>query len=78
MLLNLVLGSLGIYYMSLFRMPNLVKKSILRRLEQLFWGDGEGDRKLHWVKWEIILANKQKVVSDIGSLEALTKYFLLK
>lgn len=73
-LTKLVLGSISLYYFSLFRAPKGVLK-ILESARNRFWGGGvgmEGVRKkgLVWVKWEKVLGNFNKVGLNIGNLQA--------
>nr|GEY44904.1 reverse transcriptase domain, reverse transcriptase zinc-binding domain protein [Tanacetum cinerariifolium] len=71
-LIKAVLGSLGIYYLSIFKCP----KSILKGLESLwasfFWGSRGDQKKMAWIKWENILASYEKGDLNIGSLKAFS------
>ncbi|GJZ86688.1 RNA-directed DNA polymerase, eukaryota, reverse transcriptase zinc-binding domain protein [Tanacetum coccineum] len=77
-LITSVLGSLGVYYLSLFPMP----KQINRRLESLranfFWGCTDGIKKIPWISWNSVLASKLKGGLGIGSLEALNLSLIQK
>ncbi|GJZ71682.1 hypothetical protein Tco_0635533 [Tanacetum coccineum] len=56
-LVKLALGSLPLYYFSMFRVPLSVLKNLERIRKNFFWGGvGEGKR-ISWVKWDSILAS---------------------
>ena len=65
-----VLGSFGIYYLSLFKAP----KKIINKLESIrcsfFWGSKQGSKKIAWMNWQSVLANKIDGGLGIGSLQA--------
>ncbi|XP_071718074.1 uncharacterized protein [Rutidosis leptorrhynchoides] len=69
-LVKSVMGSLGIYLMSLFKCP----EKILRKLESIrarfFWGGSDTVKKMPWVKWDKILASFDQGGLNIGSLKA--------
>ncbi|GJX81016.1 RNA-directed DNA polymerase, eukaryota, reverse transcriptase zinc-binding domain protein [Tanacetum coccineum] len=73
-----VLGSLGIYYLSIFKAPELVVNSLESMRAAFFWGSSENTKKLAWVKWLNILASLDKGRLGIGSLNAFNKALLLK
>nr|GEV36721.1 hypothetical protein [Tanacetum cinerariifolium] len=56
-LIKAILGSLGMYYFSIFKVP----ESILKNLESIralfFWGGSHSSQKLAWVKWLNVLAS---------------------
>ena len=64
--------------MSLFRMP----KTVARRLEKVqrdfLWGGGNGERKAHLVKWEVVCADKNKGGLGLRKLALLNKTLLGK
>ncbi|XP_071740781.1 uncharacterized protein [Rutidosis leptorrhynchoides] len=45
---------------------------------KFFWGQSVGNKKIHWVKWEQVLASFDKGGLDIGSLRAFNCSFLCK
>lgn len=63
-----VLGSLPIYYLSLFRAP----LKVINRLESIrrkfFWGGIEKEKMLYWVKWDNILLSNDMGGLNIGSI----------
>lgn len=62
-LINFVLMALSFFYLSFFKMPNLVVKSIVRIQWEFLWGECEGGN-MAWVKWDTIC--KPKVVQGLG------------
>ncbi|GKA22407.1 hypothetical protein Tco_0708369 [Tanacetum coccineum] len=63
-----VLGSLPLFYLSLFRAPvKVINMSIRRRF---FWGFKEGKKGISWVKWESTLARQHHGGLGIGSIKA--------
>ncbi|GJX25241.1 hypothetical protein Tco_0231537 [Tanacetum coccineum] len=77
-LIKYVLGRLGNYYFSIFKVP----ESVIRSLESLraifFWGGRENNKKIAWVKWSNILASLDKGGLGVGSLKAFNRSLLLK
>ena len=77
-LIKSVLGSLGIYYMSIFKCPD----SVINLLESLrasfFWGGNGDKKKMAWIKWENVLASFEKGGMGIGSLKAFNLALLQK
>ncbi|GJR05549.1 RNA-directed DNA polymerase, eukaryota [Tanacetum coccineum] len=58
-LIKSVLGSLGVYFMSMFMMPEVVNKKIEALRAQFFWGGDDVDRKISWVQWSQVLNSKE-------------------
>nr|XP_043619810.1 uncharacterized protein LOC122591616 [Erigeron canadensis] len=77
-LIKSVLGSLGNYFLSIYRMP----KSVVKTLESLrcsvFWGGSLNIRKIHWINWNTALASKKVGGLGIGSLNVLNFSLLYK
>nr|GEU66210.1 RNA-directed DNA polymerase, eukaryota, reverse transcriptase zinc-binding domain protein [Tanacetum cinerariifolium] len=77
-LLKSVLGSILIFYMSVFRAP----LSVLRVLESIwshfFNGHELKSKKSTWVKWNNVLASKKKGGLGVSSLYALNRGFMCK
>nr|GFA47131.1 RNA-directed DNA polymerase, eukaryota, reverse transcriptase zinc-binding domain protein [Tanacetum cinerariifolium] len=72
-LLRSVLGSIPLFYMSIFRVPS----SVLHKLESLrsHFSNGHeiGSRKATWVKWNTVLADKEKGGFGVSSFYALNR-----
>lgn len=62
----------------LFRTPGVVNNYLEKLRARFFWGQEEDIRELHWVKWDCVMASKEKGGLDIGSLDAFNKAFLFK
>nr|GEY76180.1 hypothetical protein [Tanacetum cinerariifolium] len=77
-LIKSVLGSLGIYYFSIFKAPEMVIKSLESLRANFFWGIYESSKKLSWVKWSNTLASFDKGGLGVGSLSVFNKALLLK
>ncbi|GJU36662.1 RNA-directed DNA polymerase, eukaryota, reverse transcriptase zinc-binding domain protein [Tanacetum coccineum] len=77
-LLKSVLGSMPIYYMSIFKVP----KSVLKRLESIrgrfFNGHASNCKKTSWVRWQNVLASKEKGGLGVSSLYALNRGLMFK
>ncbi|GKD60161.1 hypothetical protein Tco_1297670, partial [Tanacetum coccineum] len=77
-LLKSVLGSIPIYHLSLFK----ASMQVLRRMEYIrshfFNGIDHKDNKPVWVKWNKILASKEKGGLGVSSLYALNRALLFK
>lgn len=78
LLITLVLGSLGIYYMSLFMMPVQVKKRFEALWSNFFWEYDNTKKKLHWVNWNLTMASKEKGGLRLRSLEPLNHTLIQK
>nr|GEU65765.1 reverse transcriptase domain, reverse transcriptase zinc-binding domain protein [Tanacetum cinerariifolium] len=59
-LIKSVLGSLGIYFLSIFKALEVVIKVLESLRASFFWGATAENRKLAWVKWSSILAPLEK------------------
>nr|GEV40391.1 copia protein [Tanacetum cinerariifolium] len=77
-LIKSVLGSLGIYYFSIFKAPEVVIKILESLRASFFWGATGDKRKLAWIKWSNILASLEKGGLRVDSLKAFNNSLLLK
>ncbi|GJX72943.1 RNA-directed DNA polymerase, eukaryota, reverse transcriptase zinc-binding domain protein [Tanacetum coccineum] len=77
-LIKSVLGSLCIYFLSIFKAPEAVIKVLESLRASFFWGASAENRKLAWVKWSSILAPLEKGGLGVGSLKAFNLSLLLK
>ncbi|XP_016185821.1 uncharacterized protein LOC107627507 [Arachis ipaensis] len=55
-LIKSVINSLPIYYLSLYKMPNVVARRIISLQRRFFWGKDDGRPGMALVKWELIQA----------------------
>ncbi|KAJ9541035.1 LOW QUALITY PROTEIN: hypothetical protein OSB04_027541 [Centaurea solstitialis] len=81
MLVKSVLGSLPLYFFSMFRAPSGVIKECERLRCRFFWGGGGGEgvqKGKVWVKWTNTLKNYKKGGLNIGSLESMNLSLLGK
>lgn len=63
-LIKIVINSLPVYYMSLFRMPKTIALEIVKLQHRFFWGESrEGKMTTPAVKWESI-----ELPKDLGGL----------
>ncbi|GJV50353.1 RNA-directed DNA polymerase, eukaryota, reverse transcriptase zinc-binding domain protein [Tanacetum coccineum] len=77
-LIKSVLGSLGIYYLLVFRAPESVLNDLERIRSNFFWGGNQDGKKMAWVKWSIILNSYDNGGLNIGSLKAFNLALLQK
>lgn len=69
-LIKAVLGSLLLYFLSLFKAPNKVLNQMESIRSRFFWGFKEGEKGINWIKWDQILLNKHKGGLGVGSIKA--------
>ncbi|GJX93267.1 hypothetical protein Tco_0347853 [Tanacetum coccineum] len=77
-LLKLVLGSLPIYYLSMFKVPTLVLNKMKSIRSHFFNGVELNDRKISMVKWESVLVSKEKGGLGVSSFFALNRALIFK
>ncbi|GKF29167.1 hypothetical protein Tco_0095509 [Tanacetum coccineum] len=67
-LLKSVLGSIAIYFMSIFRTPITIIDTLETIRNKFFWGMEIGEKKITWIKWKKSMARKEDGGLGIGSL----------
>ncbi|GJS48269.1 RNA-directed DNA polymerase, eukaryota [Tanacetum coccineum] len=77
-LLKSVLGSMPIFYMSIFRVPLTVLHSLESIRCHFFNGHEINSNKASWVKWKSVLASKEKGGLGVSSLYALNRALMMK
>ncbi|GJT34461.1 putative RNA-directed DNA polymerase, eukaryota, reverse transcriptase zinc-binding domain protein [Tanacetum coccineum] len=77
-LIKSVLGSLGIYYLSIFRAPESILNDLERIRSNFFLGGNQDGKKMAWVKWPIILNSYDNGCLNISSLKAFNLAILQK
>ncbi|XP_071727949.1 uncharacterized protein [Rutidosis leptorrhynchoides] len=77
-LIKSVMGSLGIYFMSMFKCPEKVLKLLKSIRTRFFWGGNNSIKKTSWVKWDKILAPFERGGLNVGSLKAFNIALILK
>lgn len=65
-----MLGTVGMYFISIFSIPIIVLCSLESLRAQFFWGADIRERCMHWVGWEKALASRVKGGLGNGSLFA--------
>ncbi|GJU25341.1 hypothetical protein Tco_1163962 [Tanacetum coccineum] len=69
-LVKWVLGSLPLYYFSMFRVPLSVLKNLESIRNTFFWGWSGDGKKISWVKWDLLLSSFGAGGLNIWSLRA--------
>ncbi|KAL3037714.1 hypothetical protein AAZX31_01G085700 [Glycine max] len=59
-LIQSVLNSIPIYFLSFFRIPKKVEDKLVSLLHRFLWGGGPDKNKIAWIKWEIVCRPKEK------------------
>ncbi|GJU72871.1 putative RNA-directed DNA polymerase, eukaryota, reverse transcriptase zinc-binding domain protein [Tanacetum coccineum] len=77
-LVKSVLGSLPLYYFSIFRAPSKVLSLLESIRGRFFWGGSAEDRKISWVAWKQIMADRSMGGLGIDSLSASNLSLLRK
>jgi hypothetical protein len=70
-LINSVLNSIPIFYLSFMKVPVLVLKKIIRIQRKFLWGGTKGGRRISWVKWKEVCKPKSQGglgVRDVGKV----------
>ncbi|KAJ9557802.1 hypothetical protein OSB04_012416 [Centaurea solstitialis] len=80
-----ILGSLSLYYFSLFRAPVRVVNTLERLRSNFFWGGVGGlresencSRGFHWVKWPKVIGSFESGGLNVGSLKDINWGLLCK
>ncbi|GJQ97442.1 RNA-directed DNA polymerase, eukaryota [Tanacetum coccineum] len=77
-LLKSVLGSIAIYYMSIFKTPIAVIKELETIRNKFFLGADVDENKMTWIKWNKVMASKKDGGLGIGSLYGFNRALLFK
>ncbi|GKA96271.1 RNA-directed DNA polymerase, eukaryota [Tanacetum coccineum] len=77
-LLKSVLGSLPTYYMSIYKAPQAVVKSLESIRNRIFIDAGSDERKTTWISWKKVLASKREGSLRVNSIFALNHALLFK
>ena len=78
MLCKAVLGGLGIYFLSLYVMHVGIAKKLEAIRSKFFWGATSGEKKMVWIKWDQVLAKRERGGLDIGSLVSFNLVLIFK
>ncbi|GJR57768.1 putative RNA-directed DNA polymerase, eukaryota, reverse transcriptase zinc-binding domain protein [Tanacetum coccineum] len=63
-----ILGSLRVYYFSIFKAPKMVIKKLESIRRKFFWGGGLDSNKIAWIAWDKVISPLKDGGLDIGSL----------
>lgn len=77
-LLKAILGNIVMYYMSVFKAPDIVLKMLESLRGRFFWVVDVSERKIHWIAWNHVFASNIDGGLGIGSLNAYNKALLFK
>uniref|UniRef100_A0A803PW65 Uncharacterized protein n=1 Tax=Cannabis sativa TaxID=3483 RepID=A0A803PW65_CANSA len=77
-LIQSVLSSLPIYYLSLFKAPKMVLKAIEKMMRDFFWEGGDLAGGDHLVAWDEVCKPRSEGGLAIGRLELRNKGLLMK
>ncbi|GKC19136.1 RNA-directed DNA polymerase, eukaryota, reverse transcriptase zinc-binding domain protein [Tanacetum coccineum] len=77
-LISSVLGSLGIYFLSIFPMPTQVNNSLEKIRSNFFWGSTEEAVKIPWIAWKSVISSKSQGGLGIGSLNGFNLALIQK
>ncbi|KAL4322009.1 hypothetical protein AHAS_Ahas14G0167600 [Arachis hypogaea] len=77
-LIKSVINSLPIYYLSLYKMPNVVARRIISLQRRFFWGKDDGRPGMALVKWEVVQAPKKLRGLGVGNAVVHNTVLLFK
>jgi hypothetical protein len=77
-LINSVLASLPIFYLSFMKMPAKVWKVLVSIQRNFLWGGASGKKKIVWVKWSDICRSKERGGLGIRNLRLVNISLLAK
>lgn len=69
-LIQSILSGIPIYFLSLFKVPIRVAKSIESIMSDFLWKGKDGGKKMHLVRWEIVSLSKDKGGLALGNIVA--------
>jgi hypothetical protein len=59
-MINAVLNSIPIFFLSFMKLPNKVWKKIVRIQREFLWGGVKGGKKISWIKWSVVCRERSK------------------
>jgi hypothetical protein len=77
-LINSVLASMPLYFFSFYKAPSCVLKQLVRIQRNFLWGGGSEEKRLCWVKWDIICLPKEQGGLGVKNLMLFNKALLSK
>lgn len=58
-LLNVVLSNIAIFYFFFYKASKAIIKDIIKIQRSFLWGGLENEKKIDWVRWDIIFLPKK-------------------
>lgn len=77
-LIKSVVACLPSYYISIYKMPKGVAKTIDKLQAMFLWGSSEVKRKVHLVRWQELIKPKKQGGLGVRSLSEMNVCLLLK
>nr|KAJ0193757.1 hypothetical protein LSAT_V11C800390710 [Lactuca sativa] len=77
-LVKSVLGSMPLFYVSIFKAPNFVIDLLEKIRRRFLWGGTDEKNKVCWVAWKHVLADKELGGLGVSSLKSLNIALLCK
>lgn len=77
-LINSVLNSIPLYYLSFYKAPKVVIKSLIKIQRNFLWGINEVDRGMYWVAWDKICKPKEEGGLGVKNIELFNVALLAK
>ena len=77
-LIKSVLSTVPLYYLSLFKAPEVVCKSIISIRRRFLWGWGKENRPISWISWKDICNSKGEGGLGIRDIRKFNYVFLAK
>ena len=77
-LINVVLTTLPLFFMSFFRAPTIVINRLTAIERNFLWGGNLEGKKIAWVAWSQVCASRERGGLGIKDIKALNKDLLIK
>ncbi|KAI3821231.1 hypothetical protein L1987_08792 [Smallanthus sonchifolius] len=77
-LVKAVLGSLPLYFLSMFKAPVKILKELEVTRRRFLWGGNNAKKKIHWVKWDNIIKPRRLGGLGVGGLHTMNHALLTK
>jgi hypothetical protein len=77
-LINSVLNSIPIFYLSFMKMPTQVIKKVTRIQREFLWGGVNGGKNLSWIKWKVVCQEKNNGGLGVRDIKAVNLSLLMK
>jgi hypothetical protein len=77
-LINSVLNAIPIFHLAFLKLPNKVRKKIVRIQREFLWGGVKGGKKVNWVKWSVVCKGKNKGGLGVRDINLVNSSLLAK